>query len=302
MQIIDRTSQPSLHWPGLRAIFGMYQEADTAYDKFFDVRTSQRAHEEDVEVIGFGLAPVQPELAPVVFDKTGEGAKIRYRHVAYGLAFGVSREERDDNLYPVVGARRVRALSYSMKQTRELVAHSVLDLAFDGVTGVRPDGASLISNAHVTPVGNQSNILATPADVSELAIEQMVTQIAYMNDQRGLKMNARPKRMIINPDQAFEVQRILGSVLQANTTSNNVNVLRDRNIIPEVVVTPYLNDKDAWYVQTDVPEGLTMFNRVGDIEISEDVNWSNGANLVKAYMRFSVGATDWRSIFGSPGA
>lgn len=302
MQIIDRTTQPSLHWPGLRSQFGMYAEAETVYDKIFDMRRSEKAHEEDVEVIGMGLAPVQPELAPVVFDKTGEGVKIRYRHVAYGLAFGTSREERDDNLYPIVGARRIRALNYSMRQTREIVAHTVLDLSFDAVLGARPDGAPLISNAHPTPSGNQSNVLVTPADVSELAIEQMVTQIAYMNDQRGLKMNARPTQMIINPEQAFEVQRILGSVLQSGTLSNNINVLRDRNIIPEVVVTPYLADKDAWYVKTDIPDGLTMFNRSGDIEIQEDTNFSNGAALVKAYMRFSVGASDWRAIFGSPGA
>ena len=302
VQIIDRTTQPSLHWPGIRAVFGKYAEAPTVYTNFMDVKTSSKAHEEDVEVIGFGLAPVQPELTPVVFDKTGEGVKIKYRHVAYGLAFAVSREENDDNLYPAVGARRVRALNYSMRQTREIVAHTPLDLAFDNVLGVRPDLVPLISASHPTPVGNVSNLIATAADVSELAIEQLVLQIAYMVDQRGLKLDAKPAKMIISPDSSFEVNRILGSVLQANSLTNNVNVLRARNIIPEVVVTPYLTDKDAFYITTDIPEGFTMFNRSADVEIQEDNMFSNGARLVKAYTRFSVGISDFRHVFGSPGA
>ena len=137
--------------------------------------------------------------------------------------------------------------------------------------------------------------------MSELAIEQLVTQIAYMVDQRGLKMNQRPMKMIISPDASFETQRILGSVLQANTQSNNLNVLRDRNIIPEVIVTPYAADKDAWYILTDIPEGLMTFNR-NEFEIQEDSSFPNGAKLVKLYFRFSCGASDWRIIFGSPGA
>lgn len=302
VQIIDRTTQPSLHWPGLRQIFGMYAELPTVYDKIFDVRKSSKAHEEDVETIGFGLAQVQGELAPVVFDRTAEGIKVRYRHVAYGLAFGVSREENDDNLYPQVGARRIRALNYSMKQTKEIVCHQTLNLAFDGTLGLRPDGVPLISNAHPTPAGVQSNVISTPADISELAIESMVTQIAYMQDQRGLRVNPGIKQMVITPDQEFEAHRILGSVLQSNTQLNNVNVLRARGVIPAVVSTPYLDDKDAWFMQTDIPDGLTVFNRTSDVEIQEDSLFANGAKLVKAYMRFSAGASDWRSIFGSPGA
>lgn len=302
VNIIDRTTQPSLHWPGIRAIFGNYAELPTVYDKIFDIRKSSKAHEEDVETIEFGLAQVQPELAPVVFDRTGEGVKIRYRHVAYGLAFGVSREENDDNLYPQVGARRVRALNYSMRQTKEIVSHLPLNLAFDGTLGLRPDGVPLISNAHPTPSGNQSNLIVTAADISELALESIVTQIAYAKNRRGLRANIGIKQAIITPDQEFEMHRILGSVLQSNTQLNNVNVLRSRSVIPAVVSTPYLDNPDAWFIQTDVPEGLTVFNRTSDIEIAEDSSFSTGAKLVKAYMRFSAGASDWLSIFGSPGA
>lgn len=301
MQIIDRTTQPSLHWPGLRAIWGMYAEAPTVYTDFFEVEKSSKGHEEDVEVIGFGPAPIQPELADVVYDKTAEGVKIVYRHIAYGLAFGVSREEQADMLYPQVGARRIKALHYSLQQTTEYVHHAVLDLAFDNVFGLRPDGVSLIAPNHPTPAGPQSNIISTAADVSELAIEQLTTQIANMVDQRNMKINQRPIRMIISPESAFETQRILGSVLQANTQSNNLNVLRDRNVIPEVVVTPYLADKDAWYLQTDAPQGLMSFERT-DLEIQEDSSFPNGAKLVKGYKRFSAGVSDWRSITGSPGA
>jgi hypothetical protein len=302
VQIIDRTTQPSLHWPGIRAVFGAYAELPTVYDKFYEVRKSSKAHEEDVETFNFGLAQVQAELAPVVFDRTSEGIKVRYRHVAYGLAFGVSREENDDNLYPQVGARRVRALNYSMRQTKEIVCHLPLNLAFDAVLGLRPDGVPLISNAHPSPAGNWSNVIATPADVSELAIESLVTQIAYAKDGRGLRANFGIKRMIITPSQEFEVHRILGSVLQSGTQTNNVNVLRSRSVIPEVVSSPYLDDTDAWFIQTDCPEGLTVFNRTSDIEIQEDSSFSTGAKLVKAYMRFSAGVSDARSIFGSPGA
>lgn len=303
MQVIDTTSNPSLHWPGIRRVLALnYKENESAYKKIYDVKSSKRAHEEDVESIGLGPAPVQKELETVAMDVTHQGHTYKYTHMAYGLGYAVSKEERMDNLYAAVSARRSRALMFSMMQTKELVAAAPLNLAFNAVLGIRGDGASLIANNHVNKLGPDfSNIIDTAADISELSLESMATQIALMEDQRGHKINARPRQLIIHPSQHFEAARILNSVLQSNSASNNQNVLMAQNIIPSTVVNPYMTDIDAFFIQTTVPDGLTMFER-SNIELREDTSFGNGASMVAAYMRFSVGASESRAIYGSPGA
>jgi hypothetical protein len=298
---------PSQYWPGLYALFGMdYERLRPIYTEFFDSKTSEKAFEEFMtERAGLGLAVQQPELAPVEFDFPSEGYRTQVTHASYGLGVAISREAKDDNLYEDVAARMLKELAYSARQTEEYIAHAPLQVAVDAVNGLRADNQPLGSASHPTASGLQSNLLVS-ANVSELTFENAVIQIGYLRNGRGFLINGLPKRVILSPEQGPETRRILGSPLQWNAQTNNINVLRATGALPEVVETPYLVDKDNYFVQTSIQdmdngEGFTFWERSG-LETREDSNWSNQASLMAIWFRCSASIIDWRSVFVSPGA
>lgn len=306
-QVIDRSLQPSQYWPGLFALFGLdYERLPTIYPLFYDRKPSEKAFEEFMtERAGLGLAVMQAELEPVQFDAPNEGYRTQVTHASYGLAVAVSREAKDDNLYEDVGGRMMKELAFSARITEDYIAHAPLQVAGDAVNGLRADGFPLISPSHPTATGAQSNQLIS-ANVSELAFENAVIQIAYTRNGRGFVINVLPKRTILSPESGPETRRILGSPLQWNAQTNNINVLRSTNALPEVVETPYLVDKDNYFIQTreqdkDNGQGFTFWERTS-VEMREDSNWSNQASLIALYFRCSSSVVDFRTVFGSLGA
>jgi len=307
MQVIDRSLQPSQYWPGLYALFGMdYERLAPIYPQFFDTKPSEKAFEEFMtERAGLGLATQQPELEPVQFDFPNEGYRTQVTHASYGLAVAVSREAKDDNLYEDVMSRMMKELAYSARQTEEYIAHAPLQVAVDTVNGLRADGVPLGSASHPTASGLQSNLLVS-ANVSELAFENAVIQIGYTRNGRGFIINTLPKQVILSPESGPETRRILGSPLQWNSQTNNINVLRATGALPEVTETPYLTDKDNYFIQTSIQnmdngEGFTFWERSG-VEMREDSNWSNQASLAALWFRCSASIVDWRCVYVSPGA
>ena len=307
MQVIDRSLQPSQYWPGLFALFGMdYERLSPIYTQFYDSKPSEKAFEEFMtERAGLGLAVQQPELEPVQFDIPNEGYRTQVTHASYGLAVAISREAKDDNLYEDVGARMMKELAFSARQTEEYIAHAPLQVATDTVNGLRADGVPLISASHPTAVGVQSNQLVS-ANVSELAFENAVIQISYARNGRGFIINLQPKRVILSPESGPETRRILGSPLQWNAQTNNINVLRSTGALPEVVETPYLVDKDNYFIQTseqdkDNGQGFTFWER-SSLETREDSNWANQASLMAIWFRCAASVVDFRTVYGSAGA
>ncbi len=283
-----------------------YERLAPIYPRFFDTKTSEKAFEEFmVERAGLGLATQQPELEPVQFDFPNEGYRTQVTHASYGLAVAVSREAKDDNLYEDVMSRMMKELAFSARQTEEYIAHAPLQVATDVVNGLRADGVPLLSASHPTASGLQSNLLVS-ANVSELAFENAVIAIGYTRNGRGFIINNLPKQVILSPESGPETRRILGSPLQWNSQTNNINVLRATGALPEVTETPYLVDKDTWFIQTSIQnmdngEGFTFWERSG-LEMREDSNWSNQASLAAMWFRCSASIVDWRTVFGSPGA
>jgi len=307
LQVIDRSLQSSQYWPGLFALFGMdYERLPKVYTQFFDTKSSEKAFEEFMtERAGLGLSVMQPELTPVQFDAPNEGYRTQVTHASYGLAVAISREAKDDNLYEDVASRMMKEMAFSANQTQEYIAHAPLNVAGDAVNGLRADGVPLISPSHATASGLQSNQLVS-ANVSELAFENAVIQISYARNGRGFIINLQPKRVILSPESGPETRRILGSPLQWNASTNNINVLRSTGAIPEVIETPYLVDKDNYFIQTseqdkDNGQGMTFWER-SPLEVREDSNWSNQASLVAQWFRCAASIIDFRTVYGSLGA
>lgn len=300
MGVITRSAHPSLLWPGVKAIFGNnYAEHPPEWSKIFDKETSDKAYEEKVEVTGFGLAPVKPEGSSIVYDETGEGMKSRWTHVVYGLGFVVTREELEDNQYEQVASRRAKGLAFSMKTTAEIVHANVLNRGFASAYA-GGDGQPLLSNTHPTASGPQSNLL-TAADLSETALEDAAKKVMQLKNSRGLPIAARIRRLVIGTDEVFNATRILQSQLRVGTANNDINAIKVMGTIPEVVANHYLTDPDAWFIQTDVPEGLSsMWRREASLEKDNDFDTENAK--AKSTMRFAAGWGDWRAVFGSTGA
>lgn len=272
------------------------------------MNTSRRAFEEDVGQSGFGLAVVKSEGAPITFDTSRQGFTSRYQHVTYGLGFIVTREAYDDDLYDVVGKQKARSLAFSMRQTKEIIGANIYNRAFSSsYTG--GDGASLIASAggggsssHANVAGGTyTNGVATAADLSEAALEQAVIDIAAFTNDRGLKIAVRPRKLVIPYQLTFEADRILKTEGRVGTDLNDLNAIKARGLIPEVVINHYFTDADAWFILTDVKDGLKYFERRGD-EFGMDEDFDTENAKYKATARYSFGWTDPRGIYGSPGA
>lgn len=300
--IITTGNHPKALWPGMHAFWGrMYAEHPVEYDKVFDMETSSKNYEEDTEVTGFGLAPVKTQGGSVAYDSETQGPTTRYTHVAYGLGYIVTREERDDNLYEVVSKRRIKALAFSMRQTHEITTANIFNRAFNA-SYVGGDGKEMIATDHPTLNGTQSNELAVAADLSEASLEDLLIQIMNAANSRGHRIALMGKKLIVPPALAFTAQRIVKSDLQNDTANNAINAIRSMGLLPEgIMVWHYLTDADAWFVKTNAPNGLTHFQRTS-IEFTRDNDFDTDNAKAKAYERYRAGWTDWRSIYGSPGA
>jgi hypothetical protein len=295
-------------WPGVNAWYGdTYNEYQTEWDKLFDKNTSRKAFEEDVGESGFGLFSVKNEAAPVTYDTARQGFTTRYNHVVYALGFIITREMVDDDLYDVIGKKKASALAFSARQTKEVIAANVYNRAFNtSYTG--GDGSTLLAGAaggsasHPNIAGGTwTNTPTVAVDLSEAALEQATIDIAGLQNDRGLLIKVLPSSLIIPRQLIFEAKRILGSDGRVGTENNDLNALKDMGMIPKVYTNHYLTDTDAWFIRTDVKDGMKYFERRGD-EFGMDEDFDTENAKYKATMRFSFGWSDPRALYGSPGA
>lgn len=290
-----------LLYPGINAIYGKsYGEHKVEYTELFDTFKSRRAWEEDLGISSFGLAQVKGEGAGITYDNEQQGYLTRYTHVTYGLGFVITREMVEDDLYDVVGERKARGLAFSMRQTKETVAANVYNRGFNSsYTG--GDGKEMLATDHPNVSGGTwSNELTTAADLSEAALEQACIDIMKYTNDRGLKIAVRPQKIIVPVDLVHVVDKIMKTEYEVDTANNTVNVVRSK-FPGGVCVNHYLTDTDAWFIRTNVPQGMKHFERrADDFSLEDDFDTDNAR--FKATARYSFGWTDPRGIFGSPGA
>jgi hypothetical protein len=301
--VINTGTHPKALWPGVHAWWGqVYAEHQPEYTDLFNVMDSQRAYEEDVQLTGFGLAAVKPEGAPVGYDGEIQGTVSRYTHIAYALGYKVTFEEIRDNLYEQISMRRASANAFSMAQTIENVAAAVYNDAFTGNVFLHADGQVLCSTGHVnTTGGTYSNALSPAADLSEAALEDISIQIMGAQNDRGLLINIMPQSLHVARQEWFNANRILKSVMQPDTLNNNINVLKATNAFPGgIKMNHYFTSAKAWFVRTNCPNGMQMFWR-DRIMFDQDNDFDTKNAKAASYMRFSLGNTDPRAIYGSNG-
>ena len=301
--VINTGSHPKLLWPGIHATWGqVYAEHTTEYTDLYDQQDSDKAYEQDVQVTGFGLAPVKGQGAPVSYDSEIQGIVTTYQHIAYALGYIVTYEELRDNLYEEVSMRRVKANAFSINQTIENVAAFLYNNAFATTYFTTGDSAALVSTAHVNATGGSySNALSPAADLSEASLEDLTIQIMGTQNDRGLLINIMPMSLHIARQEWYNANRILKSVLQSNTANNNINVLKATNAFPQgIKMNHYFTAPHAWFIRTNCPNGMTMFWRDRPM-FDQDNDFDTKNAKAATYMRFSVGCTDPRGIFGSNG-
>jgi hypothetical protein len=288
--------------PGLNALFGLeYKNYENQHLQVYTVESSDRAFEEEVMESGFGEAPVKSEGSGVSYDQAQEVYTARYTHETIALAFALTEEAVEDNLYDRLSARYTKALARSMAQTKQIKAAAVLNGAF--TTSIGGDGVVLCATNHPTLSGpNLSNTLATPADLSETSLEQSLIDIAAFTDERGLKIAVQGLKLIIPKELMFTADRIMKSTLRPGTADNDVNAIRNMGMVPQgYVVNNFLTDPDAFFIKTDAPNGMKMFDRVA-MKTGFEGDFDTGNVRYKARERYSFGFSDPRGLFGSPGA
>ena len=289
--------------PGLHALFGLeYERYNNEHEDIFDTESSERAFEEEVMLSGFGEAPTKGEGAAVVYDTAQESWTSRFTHETVALAFALTEEAIEDNLYDTLSSRYTRALARSMQTTKQVKAANVLNNAFSS-SFVGGDGKELCATDHPTVANvDLKNELSTAADLNETSLEQALIDIADFKDERNLKVNAQAKKLIIPPALQFVADRLMDPPGRVGTSDNDINAIRNMGMISEgYVVNHYLTDTDAFFIKTDVPNGLKHFVRT-PVSTSMEGDFETGNVRYKARERYSFGWSDWRGIFGSPGA
>jgi hypothetical protein len=296
-------------WPGVNKWYGAeYNDYPVQWDKLFEKNKSSRAFEEDVGGSYFGLPSVKSEGAAFEYDSARQGFTSRYQHVVYALGFIITREAVEDDLYDVVGRLKAQSLARSMRHGKEIVGANIYNRAFntsyvggDAATLIASAGGGGSSSAPNVAGGTYTNGVATASDLSEAALEQAVIDIYNFTDDRGLKIAAKPRKLVIPKELMFEAQRILKTEGQVYSADNTLNAIKTMGMIPEIVVSHYLTDTDAWFILTNVMNGLKYFERRADgFGTDEDFDTENAK--FKATSRYSFGFTDRRAIYGSPGA
>ena len=288
--------------PGLNALFGLeYKRYENQHAEIFETENSDRAFEEEVMLSGFGNAQVKAEGQGVSFDDAQETFTARYTHETIALAFAITEEAVEDNLYDRLASRYTKALARSMSNTKQVKAANVLNNAFDN-TYKGGDGKELCATDHPILAGSFKNELTTSADLNETSLEQALIDIAAMVDERGLKIAAKGNKMIIPYALQFTAERLMKSAGRVGTADNDINAVKSMGMVPQgYVVNNFLTDTDAWFIRTDVPNGMKMFVRA-PIKTAMEGDFDTGNVRYKARERYSFGWSDPRGIFGSPGA
>jgi hypothetical protein len=292
--------------PGLNSLFGLsYDTYSREYEQIFAIEDSQRAFEEEVLVTGFGGAPVKTEGQGVQFDNASESYTARYTHDTIALAFSLTEEAVEDNLYDSLGKRYVKALARSMANTKEVKGADVLNNAFSS-SFAGGDGKALIATDHpLAGGGTAANRATTMADLNETSLEDALIDISTFTDDRGLTISVQATKLVVPPQLVFVADRILESTLRVGTADNDINAIRNTGVLPGgYTVNHYLTDPDAFFLLTTVTEmgeGLKMFQRTA-METSMEPDFSTGNLRYKARERYSFGFSDWRGIYGSQGA
>lgn len=302
--VITTGAHPKALWPGIKAIFGgAYDEHEEEYSKIFDTVDSDKKYEEYFEVTGFGLAPVKPEGDAVSYDSETQGFTQRLTNVTIGLGYVVTMEELMDNQYEQVSGRRAKRLAFSMRQTKETICANVLNRAFSP-SYLGGDSKELCATDHSTLDGTQSNELGTASDLSEASLEDLLVQISKAKNSRGRQIQLMPDCLIVAPDNWYNANRILRSTLQNDTANNAENVLKATNALPGgIVMNHYLTDSDAWFVKTKLPggEGLIYQERMA-LKFEQDNEFDTKNAKAAAIERYVAGWSDWRGLYGTPGA
>jgi hypothetical protein len=289
--------------PGLNALFGMeYNRYGEEHKEIYETETSERSFEEETKLSGFGSAPVKNEGSSIAYDNAQEAFTARYTHETIALGFSITEEAVEDNLYDSLSARYTKALARAMAYTKQVKAANVLNNGFNS-SYAGGDGKELFATNHpLVNGGTNSNEPATAADLNETSLEAAVIQIAAWTDERGLLIAAKPRKLIIPPALMFVATRLLETELRTATADNDINALRSNGAIPEgYAVNHFLTDTDAWFLTTDVPNGLKHFVRT-PMQTSMDGDFDTGNVRYKARERYSFGFSDPLGMFGSPGA
>jgi hypothetical protein len=290
--------------PGLNALFGLeYKRYENEHEAIFSIETSDRAFEEEVMLTGFGSAPVKTEGAGMAYDTAQESFTARYTHETIAMAFALTEEAIEDNLYDRLSVRYTKALARSMSNTKQVKAASVLNNGFTGGSFAGGDGVALMSTAHPTAMGPDfSNRPTVAADLNETSLEQGIIDIAAFTDERGLKVALTARKLVVPKELQFTAERLMKTSLRVGTADNDINAIVSMGLIPEgYVVNHYLTDTDAFFLLTDAPNGLKMFNR-SPVKTAFEGDFETGNVRYKARERYSFGFSDPRGIYGSPGA
>ena len=301
--VINTGSHPKLLWPGVRETWGqMYDQHAEEYTDLYDVRDSDKAYEQAVQITPFGLAPIKAQGAQVTYDGEMQGVVTTYHHIAYALGYIVTFEELADNQYKEVANNRAEGNAFSMAQTVETVGAFLYNNAFSTTYFTTGDAAALCSASHVNVSGGTfSNALTPAADLSEAALEDLTVQIMGAQNDTGNLINIMPESLHIARNEWYNANRILQSVLQSNTANNNINVLKATNAFPKgIKMNHYFTAAHPWFIRTNAPKGMTFYWRQRPI-FDKDNDFATKNALAASYMRFSVGCTDPRGVYGSNG-
>ena len=289
--------------PGLNALFGLeYKRYGEEHKEIFESETSERSFEEETKLSGFSAAPVKGEGSAIAYDNAQEAWTARYNHETIAMGFSITEEAMEDNLYDSLSARYTKALARAMAYTKQVKAAAILNSGFSAAT-TYGDGVALFSTIHpLVNGGTNSNTFTTPADLNETSLEAAVIQIAGWTDERGLLIAAKPRKLVVPPALMFVATRLLETELRVGTTDNDINALKNNGSVAEgYTVNHYLTDTNAWFLTTDVPNGLKHFTRM-PLQTSMDGDFDTGNNRYKARERYSFGVSDPLGVFGSAGA
>jgi len=288
--------------PGLNALFGLeYKKYENEHTEIYDTESSERSFEEEQKLSGFGAAPVKNEGSAITYDNAQEAFTARYTHETVAMGFAITEEAMEDNLYDSLSARYTKALARAMAYTKQVKAASLLNTGFTTFTS--GDGVTLFSTAHPTVSGiTNSNRPTTDVDLNETALEQAVIDIAAFKDERGLLIAARPRKLIIPSSSQFIATRLLETEQRVGTADNDINALRNNGAIPGgYAINHYFTDNYAWFLTTDVPNGMKHFVRTA-LTTAMDGDFDTGNVRYKARERYSFGVSDPLGIYGCPGA
>ena len=300
MPPITTGSHPKLLWPGIKATFGdAYREKPMLCDSIFPEYSSDKSYEEYQNLSGFGLAAIKPEASGIAYDTAQQTYTQRLRNVTRALGGMVTMEALQDGQYEDMGRKIARLLARSQRITKETVSAAILNTGFTGTDG--GDGVSLFATNHPTLSGDQANESTVHADLSEASLEDAVIAIKDFRDERNLRIQARPVQLIAPNELMFDAHRILNSTLQSGTGNNDTNALNDMGSFPEIVTWDYLTTADAWFIRTDVDEGLIRQERM-EPELEQDNDFDTKNARMSTVARYVFGWADWRGAWGMPGA